>query len=287
MDGDRLSDLGRVQMVFPVLHGTLGEDGTVQGLLEVMEVPYVGSGVLGSAVGMDKVVQKWLFQQAGIPTVDFVATTRRELGRSPDAIVWAVESRLSYPCFVKPANLGSSVGVGKATNRRELLYALEVAASYDRRLLVERAVRAREIEVSVLGNDEPQSSLPGEVVPGREFYDYVAKYGDVGSQTLIPAPVDQGTAARVRDMAIKAFLALDLAGMARVDFLLDRDSGALFLSEVNTIPGFTSISMYARLWEASGISFAELVTRLVDLAWERAADRRLSLQAARQVHSAS
>ena len=284
---DRLVELGHVQMVFPVLHGTLGEDGTVQGLLEVLEVPYVGSGVLGSAVGMDKIIMKRLFRQAGIPTVDFVAATRRELSQSPGSIVAAVESKLCYPCFVKPANLGSSVGVSKAANRDELMAALTMAASYDRRLLVEKAVNAREIEVSVLGNDEPQASFPGEVIPGREFYDYIAKYGDAGSQILIPAPVGEEIAMRVKQMAVEAFLALDLAGMARVDFLLDRDSGDLFLNEVNTIPGFTNISMYAKLWEASGIGFAELATRLIGLAWERAEDRRLSRQAARQVQTAS
>jgi D-alanine-D-alanine ligase len=276
-------EVARADVVFPVLHGTLGEDGTVQGLLEVLELPYVGSGVLGSALGMDKIVQKRLFVQAGLTTVEFVVTTRRRIETSLKAVMDEVEASVGYPCFVKPANLGSSVGVSKAAGRSELGAALGLAARYDRRVLVERGLVAREIEVGVLGNDEPRASLAGEVLPGREFYDYVAKYGDAGSQTVVPAPIPDALMEEVRQAAVRAFLALDLAGLARVDFLLDRNSGRLYLNEVNTIPGFTNISMYSKLWEASGISFAQLVSQLVELAFERAEDRRHSLAAAREV----
>ncbi|MHB0876564.1 MAG: D-alanine--D-alanine ligase family protein [Anaerolineae bacterium] len=272
----------RVDVVFPVLHGTMGEDGTVQGLLELAEVPYVGSGVLGSAVGMDKIVMKRLFQQAGLAVLDYVAATRRQVEQVPAALMARVEAQCGYPCFVKPANLGSSVGISKVHDRDELLPALRMAAGFDRRIVVERGIDAREIEVGVLGNDDPEASLPGEVIPGREFYDYVAKYGDAGSETLIPAPIGESVTRLAREMAVRAFVELDLAGMARVDFLLDRGSERLYINEVNTIPGFTEISMYSKLWEASGVSFPQLVTRLVDLALERAGDRRRSLQAARQ-----
>jgi len=286
LGGDHCSEVERVDVVFPVLHGTIGEDGTVQGLLEILEVPYVGSGVLGSAVGMDKIVMKRLFAQAELLTTEFVGTTRHQVARHGPALVAEVEGTVGYPCFVKPANLGSSVGVSKARTRAELLAALDLAARYDRRLLIERGIDGREIEVGVLGNDEPVASVVGEVLPGREFYDYVAKYGDAGSETVVPAPIDSRTALLVRDMAVRAYLALDLAGMARVDFLLERRTGALYLSEVNTIPGFTNISMYSKLWQASGLGFPQLVARLVELAKERAVDRRLSLSAAREAHVA-
>ncbi|NPV09311.1 MAG: D-alanine--D-alanine ligase [Anaerolineae bacterium] len=279
--GSHSPGMGRVDVVFPVLHGTLGEDGTLQGLLEVAEVPYVGSGVLGSALGMDKIVMKMLFRQAGLPVVDSVATGRRQIARDVTAVADEVEAKLGYPCFVKPANLGSSVGISKAHGRKELLQGLAEAARYDRRVIVERGIEARELEVSVIGNDEPEASVVGEVIPGREFYDYVAKYGDSGSQTIIPAPVSEELAGRVRCLALEAFRVLDLAGMARVDFLLDRLSGQLYVNEVNTIPGFTDISMFAKLWEASGLDFPCLVSRLVELGWERFEDRQRSLEAVR------
>ena len=209
--------------------------------------------------------------------------TRRQIESDLTAVVHCVEETVGYPCFVKPANLGSSVGVSKVADRSGLEAALELAARYDRRILVERGLNAREIEVGVLGNDEPRASVPGEVLPGREFYDYVAKYGDAGSETVVPAPIPGPLIEQVRQTAVRAFLALDLAGLARVDFLLDRDSDELFLNEVNTIPGFTDISMYSKLWQVSGISFPRLVTRLVELAFERAGDRSRSLAAAREV----
>jgi D-alanine-D-alanine ligase len=271
----------RVDVVFPVLHGTMGEDGTVQGLLELAEVPYVGSGVLGSAVGMDKIVMKRLFRQAGLPVLDFIATSRLQITTEAGALLSRVESHLRYPVFVKPANLGSSVGITKAHHLDELVAGLRLAAQFDRRVIVEQGIDAREIEVGVLGNDEPEASLPGEVLPGREFYDYVAKYGDAGSRTVIPAPIPAETAQQVRQMAVIAFRELDLAGLARVDFLLDRQSGQIYISEVNTIPGFTEISMYAKLWAATGIPFPSLAVRLVELALERFAERAQSLSAAR------
>jgi len=267
---------------FPVLHGTLGEDGTVQGFLELLEVPYVGAGVLGSALGMDKIAMKKVLQWAGIPVAPFVEARRCQLSSNPEVVIKAVEERLGYPCFVKPANLGSSVGVSKAHSRDELAAALELAAEYDRRIIVEKGLDAREIEVSVLGNDEPTASVPGEVIPGREFYDYVAKYGQAGSRTIVPAHLPENLAERSRELAIRAFRELDLAGMARVDFLLERRSEELFLNEVNTIPGFTEISMYAKLWEASGLPFERLLARLIELAQERYRDRQKSLSAARR-----
>jgi len=270
-----------VDMVFPVLHGTLGEDGTLQGLLEIAEIPYVGSGVLGSAVGMDKIVMKMLFRQAGLPVVDFVGVSRREVVQDAEAVAARMEEALSYPIFVKPANLGSSVGVTKAHSRSELTAALSEAARYDRRIIAEQGIEARELEVSVLGNDEPQISSVGEVVPGREFYDYEAKYGEWGSQVIVPAGIPADLSDQVRRLAAEAFRVLDLAGMARVDFLLDRVSGQLYLSEANTIPGFTDISMFAKLWQADGLPFPALVDRLVELGWQRYLDKQRSLAAVR------
>lgn len=270
-----------VDMVFPVLHGTLGEDGTLQGLLEVAEVPYVGSGVLGSALGMDKIAMKMVFRAAGLPVVDFAAATRLEIGRDREAVADRLEGRFRYPIFVKPANLGSSVGITKAHDRTELLAALSDAALYDRRVIAEQGVEARELEVSVLGNDEPEASAVGEVVPGREFYDYDAKYADTGSHTLVPAPIPDELAERARGLAVEAFRALDLAGMARVDFLLEKGSNVLYLSEANTIPGFTDISMFAKLWQAGGLDFPALVSRLVGLGWERHLDQQRSLATVR------
>lgn len=268
--------LVEIDVVFPVLHGPYGEDGTVQGLLELAGIPYVGAGVTGSALGMDKLIFKDLMRAHGLPVVPYLSIKRREWERSQEAVIGRIEAMLSYPMFVKPANLGSSVGITKVHERAELPHALDEAACYDRKLLVEQGINAREIEVSVLGNDDPIVSVPGEIIPCREFYDYRAKYIDEGSKLLIPAPIPEETALRARELAIKAYLAIDCAGMARVDFLLDRDDGTLYLSEVNTIPGFTPISMYPKLWEASGISYPELIDRLIELALERYEDKSRS-----------
>ncbi|HKB08754.1 MAG TPA: D-alanine--D-alanine ligase family protein [Candidatus Polarisedimenticolia bacterium] len=265
---------GRLDVVFPIVHGTGGEDGTLQGLLDLADIPYVGAGVLGSAVGMDKAMMKVIFRDAGLPIVDHRVIRSRELATGRDRFVHAVEESFGYPCFVKPANGGSSVGVSKARDRGQLLTALDVAARYDRKVIVERAVDGREIECSVLGNDEPEASVPGEIIPANEFYDYRAKYIDENSRLLIPAPLTNEQTQRVRDLAVKAFKALDLCGMARADFFLDRASEAIFINELNTIPGFTPISMYPKLWEASGLPFPALVDRLIRLALERHAEKK-------------
>ncbi len=268
--------VSQIDVAFPILHGPYGEDGTVQGLLELAGIPYVGAGVLASAVGMDKVVFKDVMRAHGLPVPAFVVVKRKEWDREPEQVVARVEAELGYPCFVKPANLGSSVGISKARNRAELRQALAEAARYDRKLLVEEGIDAREIEVGVLGNDEPIASVPGEILPSREFYDYAAKYLDAESELLIPAPIPPEMAAQLRELAVKAYQAIDCAGMARVDFLLHRQTNKMYLNEVNTLPGFTPISMYAKLWEATGISYPELIERLVELALERHADKSRS-----------
>jgi len=265
-----------LDVVFPVFHGLNGEDGTIQGVLELANLPYVGAGVLGSALGLDKIYMKRAFAAAGLPVVDYLPITRREYERDPNAFIALVEARIGYPCFTKFANSGSSVGTTKAHNRVELVAGLRLASTFDRKLLVERAIDARELEISVLGNDEPEASVVGEVVPAREFYDYDAKYLDEGSRLLIPAPVDAVIAQDVRSMALRAFQAVDAAGMARVDFFLERTNGRLLVNELNTIPGFTRISMYPKLWEASGLSYPKLIERLVELAIERFDDRQRS-----------
>ena len=270
--------LPTIDLIFPVLHGPYGEDGTVQGLLEMANLPYVGSGVLASAVAMDKAVAKQLFAQAGLRQAPYTVVMRPAWQSEPDSILAKIEREFAYPVFVKPANLGSSVGVSKAHDRSELSTALTLASRYDRKILVEMAVpNVREIEVSVLGNDEPIVSVPGEIVPGREFYDYEAKYLDDSSQLLIPAPIDAALTAEVQAMARLAYQTVDGAGLARVDFLLDDASQTVYLNEINTMPGFTRISMYPKLWEASGISYPELVNRLLELALERHADRLQNL----------
>lgn len=256
-------------VVFPVLHGPLGEDGTVQGLLELAGLPYVGCGVAASAVGMDKALMKAAFAAAGLPLLPWLLVRRAELAASAEEVYARVEAALSYPVFVKPANMGSSVGVGKAKDRAGLVAAFAEAARYDRRIVVEQGIPAREIEISVLGNEAPEASVPGEIVPSGEWYDYAAKYLDGASQTLIPAPINAALAAQVRELALRAFLAIDGAGLARVDFLLDKETGALWLNEVNTMPGFTPISMYAKLWVASGLAYPALLDRLIALALER------------------
>lgn len=265
-----------LDVIFPVFHGLNGEDGTIQGVLELANVPYVGAGVLGSALGLDKVYMKRAFAAIGLPIVDYLAITRRTYERDPDAFIALVEQRIGYPCFSKFANSGSSVGTTKAHDRAELAAGLRLAATFDRKLLVERAVDARELEVSVLGNDDPEASVVGEIIPAREFYDYEAKYLDEGSQLLIPAPIDAGVADDVRALAVKAFQAVDAAGMARVDFFLERTTGRIILNELNTIPGFTRISMYPKLWEASGLAYPKLIERLVELAIERFRDKQRS-----------
>ena len=275
--GTQAAGIPEVDVVFPVLHGPFGEDGTVQGLLDLADIPYVGAGVMASAVGMDKAVMKDVLRSHGLPVVEGMLVKRLKWESDPDSIRAEIAKSIGYPCFVKPANLGSSVGISKAHTAAEIDAAIDLAAQYDRKVLVEKCVQqAREIEVSVLGNDDPIASLPGEVIPSREFYDYAAKYLDDASELLIPAPLDPETTAQIRQLALDAYVAFDCAGMARVDFLLSRVTGELFVGEVNTIPGFTSISMYPKLWEASGISYAELIDRLIELALERHADKRRS-----------
>jgi len=260
-----------IDVVFPVLHGTFGEDGTVQGLLELAGIPYVGAGVLGSAAGMDKDVMKRLFRDHGVPVVPWLLFLRSEIGRRA---VTLVEKEFRYPVFIKPANLGSSVGISKVHNRKELLPALELAARFDRRILVEKGIDARELECSVLGNDNPEASVPGEVVPCREFYDYAAKYLQEGSGLIIPAKITKAQTRQIREFACRAFLAIDCAGMARVDCFLEKRTGKIYVNEINTIPGFTSISMYPKLWEASGLPYPKLLDRLIELALERGRERK-------------
>ena len=270
----RLHSVATVDVIFPVLHGPYGEDGTVQGLLELADIPYVGSGVVGSAVGMDKAIFKAVMQSHGIPVVPYQLVLRSEWESEPDAVITRVEAALSYPLFAKPANMGSSVGVSKARDREDLIVALNKASRYDRRLIVEQGVvDAREIEVSVLGNGRPIASVPGEVVPGDEFYSYQDKYVNDDAQLLIPAPLSEELAEEARAVAVHAYRAIDAAGLARVDFLLEKVSGKLWLNELNTIPGFTSISMYPKLWEATGVPYSELIDRLIQLALERHADK--------------
>ncbi len=273
-EGEQLGSQGAVDVIFPVLHGTYGEDGALQGLLEMANVPYVGCGVLGSALGMDKEKMKMLFASVGLPIVDYLVYRRNEWERDPQAIIAAIEQRLGYPTFVKPVNLGSSVGVSKAHDREELVQAINVAAEYDRKIIIERGIDCRELECGVLGNDEPVASVVGEVVSSNEFYDYRAKYLDGKSQVVIPADVPQTTAEEVRRQSVQAFAALDLSGLARVDFFLERGTGQVYLNEVNTMPGFTAISMYPKLWQASGLPYQQLIDRLIELAIERHEDRQ-------------
>lgn len=260
---------GRLDVIFPLLHGTFGEDGAVQGLLELCGIPYVGAGVLGSAAGMDKEVMKRLFRERGLPIVPYLAIRRADWEAAPRKACLAIEKKFRYPVFVKPANLGSSVGITKAHNRKGLGKALQTAADFDRKILVEKAIEGREIECAVLGNDDAAASLPGEVVPGREFYDYADKYLEDTAQLIVPAPLRAAQTRRVQRLAVEAFQATDCAGMARVDCFLEKRTGKFFLNEINTIPGFTSISMYPRLWAASGLPYSQLIDRLIELALER------------------
>jgi D-alanine-D-alanine ligase len=263
---DSRSDVLRVDVVFPVLHGTFGEDGTVQGLLDLAGLPYVGSGVLGSAVGMDKDMQKRLFLQAKLPVGDFLAIGRAEWEQSRSKVLRAIQKKFRFPVFVKPATLGSSVGMTKAHNAKELAAAIDLAAEFAQKILVERAIRGREIEVSVLGNENPKASIPGEIVPHREFYDYAAKYLEEGTRLLIPAKLTRAQVKRFQEYAVRAFRSLECLGMARLDFFLEHRTRRILLNEINTIPGFTSISMYPKLWEASGLSYRDLLDRLIELA---------------------
>ena len=268
-----------LDVVFPVLHGTFGEDGTIQGLFELAGIAYVGSGVLGSSAGMDKDVMKRLFAQAKLPIVKHVTLLRTEWEKQPRKAIASVEAELRYPMFVKPANLGSSVGISKAHSRKELGPALDLAAKYDRKLVVEQGVGgktagARELEVGVLGNDDPKASVVGEIIPGKEFYDYEAKYLSEGSVPVIPAKLTRAESKQIREMAVAAFRACDLSGLARVDFLMEPDGKKrIYLNEVNTLPGFTQISMYPKLWEATGICYTDLISRLIELALERAQEK--------------
>jgi D-alanine-D-alanine ligase len=268
-----------VDVIFPVLHGTFGEDGTIQGLLELADIPYVGAGVLGSAAGMDKDIMKSLFIAAGIPIVKHVTILRSAWERDSKKIEKLVSSKLKYPVFVKPANLGSSLGISKAHDRHELDSAIEEAARFDRKIVIEEGVggkkeKAREIECSVLGNDEAQASIPGEIVPIKEFYDYNAKYLDEGSKLIIPAKLTKTQTRKVQAMAVQAFKAVDCSGLARVDFLMDPKTGKIYLNEINTMPGFTSISMYPKLWAASGLEYSDLIDRLIQLGIERHEDKK-------------
>ena len=268
-----------VDVIFPVLHGTFGEDGTLQGLLELADIPYVGSGVLGSAAGMDKDIMKRLFCDSRLPLVKHLTVLRSEWERTPKQIEKAVDSALKYPVFVKPANLGSSVGISKAHDASELPAAMNEAARFDRKIIIEQGVggkrhKAREIECAVLGNDEPIASICGEIIPAKEFYDYNAKYIDSGSELLIPARLDHTQVRQIQEMAIRAFQSCECSGLARVDFLMDPVTGHFYLNEVNTMPGFTAISMYPKLWAASGIEYPALIDRLIQLALERHADKK-------------
>ena len=268
-----------VDVIFPVLHGTFGEDGTIQGLLELADIPYVGAGVLGSAAGMDKDIMKSLFIAAGIPIVKHVTVLRSAWQENPKKLKRLVESKLKFPVFVKPANLGSSVGISKAHNSKELGPAIEEAARFDRKIVIEQGVggkknKAREIECSVLGNDEPVASIPGEIVPVKEFYDYNAKYLDEGSELIIPAKLTKAETKKVQDLAIRSFKAVDGSGLARVDFLMEPNTRKIWVNEINTMPGFTAISMYPKLWAASGFEYADLIDKLIQLGIERHEDKK-------------
>lgn len=272
--GPDLGSQGALDVILPVLHGTYGEDGSLQGLLDMANIPYVGCGVLGAALGMDKEKMKMIFQSVGLPIVDYYVFRRNEWEHSPTSIMDAIEQRLGYPAFAKPVNLGSSVGINKAHDCHELEHAINVAAEYDRKVVVERGINCREFECAVLGNDEPLASVVGEIVSSNEFYDYRAKYIDGKSRAIIPADIPQETAEEIRSQSIKAFTALDLSGLARVDFFLEKETGKVYINEVNTMPGFTEISMYPKLWEASGLNYPQLLDRLIELAIERHEDRQ-------------
>lgn len=265
---------GRLDLLFPVLHGPYGEDGTIQGLFEMANIPYVGCGVLGSAVGMDKEIMKVLFQAAGLPVVDSLVYRRFQWKRDPEGLLNEVEQRLSYPCFVKPANLGSSVGVSNARNRQEMARAISEAFTYDRKVIIEQGLECREFSCAILGNEYPLVSQVGEILPGDEFSDYEDKYVNHTIQFVIPSTLPAETARELREMALRAYQALDLSGLSRVDFFQDKTGGQFYINEVNTLPGFTDMSLYPKLWAASGLSYPELLDRLIELAVERHEIRR-------------
>jgi D-alanine-D-alanine ligase len=271
------STSSKLDVIFPVLHGTYGEDGTIQGLFEMAGVPYVGCGVLASAAGMDKIVMKQLFERAGLTLIEYDWFFRTSWEENPDAVVKRLSRALGYPVFVKPANLGSSVGVSKAANKKELIDAINDAARYDRKVVVERAIVGREVEVSILGNENPMASLPGEIITGHEFYDYEDKYIDAVSRTEVPTKLPKKIIERLQRDGIRAFQAVDGSGLARVDFFVETGTNRVIINEINTLPGFTSISMYPKLWEASGISYSELIDRLIQLAIERHRDKSRNL----------
>ncbi|SMC29068.1 D-alanine-D-alanine ligase [Clostridium acidisoli DSM 12555] len=268
-DGQKLLFDKGVEVVFPVLHGLCGEDGTVQGLCRLLDIPCVGPNVMSSAVCMDKVYTKYVLEHFEIKQADYVIVTSAKYDKEKDAIIEQIETKLGYDVFIKPSNSGSSVGITKAHNREELIEGLIEALKYDRKILVEKAINAREVEVAVLGNDNPIAAVPGEILPAKEFYDYEAKYEDAESRLLIPADMKDNELEEVRELAIKIYSALDCAGMARVDFLVDKDTNEIYLNEVNTIPGFTKISMYPKMWEAAGKAYKDLITELIELAIER------------------
>ena len=268
-----ISPMVKLDVVFPILHGTFGEDGTLQGFFDLANIAYVGAGVLGSAIGMDKGVFVDVMRAYNMPVVDTLVFTANEISSQIDHVMDEAEGLAPYPLFVKPANLGSSVGISKCKSRSDLVEGILEAVRYYRRILIQRGINAREIEVSVLGNDQPEVSIPGEIIPSREFYSYEAKYIDNASTLIIPAPISKAQMDMVQELAIKAYRAVDCAGMARVDFLLDKDSEELYINEINTVPGFTTISMYPKLWEASGVTYSDLIDRLIDLALQRKTER--------------
>jgi D-alanine-D-alanine ligase len=273
LDGQTLPNQGQFDLIFPVLHGPYGEDGTLQGLLEMANVPYVGSGVLGSSLGMDKDRMKAVFREKDLPQARYLTLLRSDLLSGRETCLNEIEAKIAYPCFVKPANLGSSVGISKAHNRKELFNALNVAAIFDRKIVVEENIIGQEIEVAVLGNDYPRASIPGEVKPAQEFYTYDAKYSNIGSSVIIPASLDEALITHLQEMAIEAFRAVEACGLSRVDFFVTPQN-EIFLNEINTLPGFTEISMYPKLWEASGIPYSELIDHLISLGLERFQDKQ-------------
>ncbi len=264
-----------IDVLFPIVHGPMGEDGTVQGLFELLNLPYVGCGVLASAVGMDKIYAKIIYQMAGLPQGKYVALMRYQWRENQGQEIEKIEKKLNYPIFIKPANMGSSVGITKAHNRQALIEGIEEASKYDRKILLEEFIDCREVECGVLGNDHPKASALGEILPSNEFYDYHAKYFDDGkSRLLIPAPLDEKTTKKIQDLAIKAFRAIDGSGLARIDFFVERNTGEIYINEINTLPGFTNISMYPKLWEYCGIPYGELIDQLIELAIERFEDKK-------------
>ncbi len=271
------NELIKLDVVFPINHGTYGEDGTLQGMLDQADMPYVGCGVIASAAGMDKTIAKKLFKDSGLAIAPYIEILRCDWRYDPNESIKLMEKKIGYPCFVKPVNSGSSVGITKAHNKEEFKKAMNEACKYDRKILIEKAINAREIEVSVMGNDHPKASLPGEIVPCNEFYDYSAKYIDDKSRLVIPAKLPEDLINKIRESAVTAYKSLDGAGLARVDFFVEKETNNIIINEINTLPGFTSISMYPKLWEATGLPYSQLLDQLIDLAMERYKDKQESL----------